>query len=438
MCLEHRILQLFRRSGPLIECVSNCLRRQSVLTLGLHLLRDTYTPTVTHAPIGLYIHVPFCTVKCSYCDFNSFAGIDDLQGEWLTAALTELTLWSPRLQGRAISTVFVGGGTPSLLPGDSVRQLLDAIRAQVRLATDAEITLEANPESVEPDRLTSYRESGVNRISMGVQSLDSSELVFLDRIHSAERAEQAFAEIRDAGFDNVNLDLIYGLPGQSLETWQSTLERVLTWSRNGPDHISCYALTVEEGTPLAARVASGRVTEADPDHVAEIADWTAARLTSAGYEQYETSNYARNDLACQHNLIYWRNQEYAAIGPGAHGYVDGIRFHVVRSPRVYIDRLRGQSLTSTAPEGLPSPAIAGAERVDAREDIIDTLTSGLRLVEGVDESSLAETYAEFRPTLDWAVNQGLAERTEGRLRLTKRGHAVANEVFVRLLDPVLG
>ena len=386
-------------------------------------------------PLGLYIHVPFCTVKCSYCDFNSYAGIEDLQSEWEAAALTELSLWTPRLRDRRISTVFIGGGTPSLLPGESVRLLLDAIRSQLRLAPDAEITLEANPESVRPDRLESYQASGVNRISMGVQSLDASELVFLDRIHGADRAEAAFAEIRAAGFDNVNLDLIYGLPGQSLETWQSTVNQVLNWCGDGPDHISCYALTVEEGTPLAARVASGRVIEADQDHVAEIADWTAERLEQAGFEQYETSNYARNGLSCRHNLIYWRNQEYAAIGPGAHGFIDGIRFHVVRSPRVYIDRLQHRGTSSDGPEGLPSPAIAGAERVGELDHVIDALTSGLRLVEGIEEGSLPDVYAQVRPVLDWAVEHGLAQRRSGRLSLTKRGHAVANEIFVRLLEP---
>ena len=185
-------------------------------------------------PLGLYIHVPFCTVKCSYCDFNSYAGIEDMQSEWETAALTELSLWAPRLRDRKISTVFIGGGTPSLLPGESVAGLLDLIRSEMQLDPDAEVTLEANPESVDPERLEAYRSSGVNRISMGVQSLNSSELVFLDRIHSADRAMQAFGEIRDAGFDNVNLDLIYGLPGQTLETWQTTLEQVLTWVGMAP------------------------------------------------------------------------------------------------------------------------------------------------------------------------------------------------------------
>ena len=390
---------------------------------------------MSNQPLGLYIHVPFCTVKCSYCDFNSYAGIENMQAEWEQAALTELSLWAPRLNGREISTVFIGGGTPSLLPGESIKRLLDSIRSQIRLASDAEITLEANPESVHPERLAAYRDSGVNRISMGVQSLDTSELVFLDRIHSASRAEEAFAEIRAAGFDNVNLDLIYGLPGQSLATWQSTLNQVLCWSGDGPDHISCYALTVEEGTPLAARVAAGRIIEADPDHVAEIADWTADRLAAAGFEQYETSNYARNGLMCQHNLIYWHNQEYAAIGPGAHGFIDGVRFHVVRSPKAYIDRLSDANAPFEGEQGLPSPAIAGAEQVGELENIVDTLTSGLRLMEGVDESVLPAAYQQIRPVLDWAVENALAQRQAGRLSLTKRGHEVANEIFVRLLTP---
>lgn len=395
---------------------------------------ETYTRGVNDSPLGFYVHVPFCTVKCSYCDFNSYAGIDDMQAEWLAAALVETKLWAPRLMGRRVSTIFIGGGTPSLLPGDSVSRLLDEVRRRIDVDQDAEITLEANPESVEPERLNAYREAGVNRISMGVQSLEASELVFLDRIHSAARAEWAFEAIRSAGFDSVNLDLIYGLPGQSLETWQSTVEQVLGWNGHGPDHLSCYALTVEEGTPLAARATAGRVIEADPDLVADIADWTSERLMRAGFEQYETSNYARDGLRCEHNLIYWRNQEYAAIGPGAHGFVDGVRYQVVRSPRIYIDRLCSEQESEPVPEGLPSPAIVGAERPSERENLIDTLTSGLRLMDGVDESSLPDTYDEFRPTLDWAVDSGLAQRADGRLCLTRRGHAVANEIFVRLLE----
>ena len=390
-------------------------------------------PPSAPRPLGLYIHVPFCTVKCAYCDFNSYAGIEDLEGAWLEAVLRELELWAARLAGRPVSTVFVGGGTPSLAAAETMARLLEAVRAQVRLAEGAEISLEANPESVEAEKLAVYRELGVNRLSMGVQSLDAGELQFLDRLHSAARAAEAFKLIREAGFTNVNVDLIYGLPNQTLQTWQSTLEQVLTWGGDGPDHLSCYALTVEEGTPLASRVAAGRVREAESDHVAELAEWTARRLVRAGYEQYETSNYARDGLRCEHNLIYWRNQEYAAIGPGAHGYVEGVRYQVVRSPRQYIQRLRTDSSVELS-AGLPSPAIVEAERVSAWDDLLDTLTSGLRLFEGLEEAALPPLYAALRPTLDWAVAHGLAERAGGRLRLTARGHAVANEVFVRLLE----
>ena len=394
------------------------------------------------APLGLYVHVPFCTVKCSYCDFNSYAGIEDMQSAWLEAALREITLWSPSVVEREITSIFIGGGTPSLLEGESIQRLLDHTRSRLRIAGDAEITLEANPESVQLERLQAYRAAGVNRVSMGVQSLHAAELVFLDRIHSADRAEAAFSDIRRAGFDNVNVDLIYGLPGQSLESWQDTLERVIAWrdrqdmqdrQDSGPDHISCYALTVEAGTPLAARVAAGRVIEADPDRVADIADWTAQRLSEAGYEHYETSNYARRGRQCLHNLTYWRNQEYLAIGPGAHGFVDGVRYQVVRSPRLYIDRVAAAQAEPLLVD-LPSPAIEAAERVSEWDHLIDTLTSGLRLMEGVELASLPSLAERLRPTIDWAVANGLAQEHRGRLSLSKRGHAVANEVFVRLLE----
>ena len=398
---------------------------------------EAYTRSVTDDPLGLYVHVPFCTVKCAYCDFNSYAGINDLQDAWLRSVLRELSLWAPRVAGRPISTVFIGGGTPSLLPGEDVATLLDAIRHDYALNCDAEITLEANPESVESLRMRRYREAGVNRISMGVQSLDASELVFLDRLHSASRAESAFAEIREAGFENINVDLIYGLPHQTLQTWQSTLEQVLQWSGDGPDHLSCYALTVEEGTPLALRVANGQVIEADSDRVAAIADWTIARLADAGYERYETSNYARTGRECRHNLIYWRTQEYLAVGPGAHGFVDGVRYQVDRSPRRYIDQLSLTEGAQAQPHGLPSPAILEAESVSECDHLLDTLTSGLRLMAGIDEQALPDSYVQLRPVIEWAIDQGLAQRSQGQLSLTTRGHAVANEIFVRLVDPSL-
>ena len=390
-------------------------------------------------PLSLYIHVPFCTVKCAYCDFNSYAGLEPLTGDWLGAALRELELWSAhatrQAAGRGVATIFIGGGTPSLLEGEQVARLLDTARRCFAVAPDAEITLEANPESVRVERMRDYRVAGVNRVSMGVQSLDADELRFLDRLHSAERAEQAFSEIRAAGFDNVNLDLIYGLPQQRFATWRSTLERVAAWR---PEHLSCYALTVEEGTPLAARVAAGAVVEADPDVVAEISAWTARRLSEAGYAHYETSNYALPDRECRHNLNYWRCGDYIGVGPGAHGCFAGRRYSVARRPAAYIRKLASGA---SGPSGLPSPAIEDAEPITEIDALVDALTLGLRLAEGVDEEALKrrypDAYGRIEAVVEWAVGAALAEREGGRLRLTERGQAVANEVFVRLVEPSL-
>ena len=395
----------------------------------------TVQPQPTAPPLSLYVHVPFCTVKCAYCDFNSYAALEHLTGDWLAALLRELELWSERAANRRLETVFIGGGTPSLLEGEQITRLLDAARRCFDIAADAEITLEANPESVSEARMRGYRAAGVNRVSMGVQSLDADELRFLDRLHSAERAEQALSEIRSAGFDNVNLDLIYGLPKQRFETWRTTLERVAAWR---PEHLSCYALTVEDGTPLAARVAAGAVVEADPDVVAEISTWTAARLAEAGYEHYETSNYSLPGRECRHNLNYWRCGDYIGVGPGAHGCFDGRRYSVVRRPAAYI---RALATHTAGPDGLPSPAIEEVEAVTDRDAVIDALTLGLRLREGVDESRLRErhpdAFAAAAPAIGWALSASLLERRGGRLRLTPRGQAVANEVFVRIVDPSL-
>ena len=390
---------------------------------------------MTAPPLSLYIHVPFCTVKCAYCDFNSYAALEHLTGGWLDAALRELELWSGRAAGRRVETIFIGGGTPSLLEGEQVARLLDAARLHFTVAADAEITLEANPESVRLERMRDYRAAGVNRVSMGVQSLDADELRFLDRLHSAERAEQALSEIRSAGFENVNLDLIYGLPHQRFETWRNTLERVSAWR---PQHLSCYALTVEDGTPLAARVAAGAVVEADSDAVAEISAWTAQHLTATGYRHYETSNYALPGRECRHNLNYWRCGDYIGIGPGAHGCVDGLRYSVVRRPAAYIRKLAS---AEQAASELPSPAIEDIEPIAEQDALVDALTLGLRLTEGVDEHDLKQrhptAYARVEAAIKWALSTNLCERRAGRLRLTKRGHAVANELFVRLVDPSL-
>ena len=391
-------------------------------------------PTIAPDPVSVYVHVPFCTVKCAYCDFNSYAGMEEAIPAWESALLTELHGWAAAVAGRPVPTVFIGGGTPSLLEGASIGRILDAVRAGYALDDDAEITLEANPESVRAERLAAYRAAGVNRLSLGVQSLDPGELIFLDRLHDAERAHDAFATARAAGFDNINCDLIFGLPGQSPESWRRSLEGVATW---GPDHLSCYGLTVEEGTPLAQRVAEGRVTEADPDVVAEMSEWTEERLAALGYRQYEISNWARadgagRDRACRHNLVYWRQGDYVGVGPGAHGFVDGVRYAVERSPARYAAALAGGGADGRA-------AVVSEETVEPATAAVDAAVLGLRLNAGIDEAALRSrhgaAWAVVEPGLRWGEESGLLERSDGRLRLTRRGRRLANEVFVRVVAP---
>ena len=392
------------------------------------------TPTSAPTPAGLYLHVPFCTVKCAYCDFNSYAGIDAQIPAWEAALLDELRRWAPVLAGRPVPTLFFGGGTPSLLEGASVARILETVRDRYALAHDAEITLEANPESVRPQRLRAYRAAGVNRISIGAQSFHDDELRWLDRLHSAADVRAAVEAARGAGFQNLSLDLIFGLPGQPLARWAATLDSALGLA---PDHLSCYGLTVEEGTPLAERVRRGEEQEADPDTVAEMAEFTEERLQRAGYHQYEISNYARPGRECRHNLVYWRHGEYVGVGPGAHGFVDGVRYAVERSPTRYIEALRHAG----GVEGLPSPAVVSREELDEKTAALDTLVLRLRLNEGVSvedyRAAHPAAWDRYSPALAWAESEALLHRRDGRLHLTPRGRGLSNEVFVRLLEPSL-
>ncbi|MCH7484619.1 MAG: radical SAM family heme chaperone HemW, partial [Chloroflexi bacterium] len=264
------------------------------------------------AALSLYLHIPFCSLKCSYCDFNSYAKLDDLVPDFVDALCTELALWAPIVRRRPVETVFFGGGTPSLLSLPHIERIMTTLRDRYALANGAEITLEANPGTVDRDYFAGILAAGVNRLSIGFQSLHDDELAALDRIHSAAEAVQCYRWARDAGFRRVNLDLIYGLPGQLMASWQETVERTMELA---PEHVSAYALTVEDGTKLAYDVEHGTVPPPDGDLQAEMYEWTGQRLSEAGYQQYEISNWSRPGEECRHNLIYWRNGEWLALRP---------------------------------------------------------------------------------------------------------------------------
>lgn len=334
-----------------------------------------------------------------------------------------------------VHTVFFGGGTPSLLPADQLARVLDAIRAVYHLDTDAEISLEANPGTLVAQQLDQLRRAGFNRISFGVQSADPTELRLLERGHDFIDVIRAVQWARQAGFDNLNLDLIFALPGQTLPRWQRNLEHALSLN---PEHLSLYALSIEHGTPFRAMAGRGLFPLADPDLAANMYEHAMQRLNGAGYEHYEISNWARRapdgqPLACRHNLQYWRNQPYIGFGAGAHGWVAGCRTMNVLGPAAYIERLHKPEAAFDFPR---TPASLTAQRVDAQRAMGDTMMMGLRLLEeGVSDGEFAARFGQpldavYGPAIERLEAQQLLEHAApDRLRLTVRGRLLGNQVF---------
>ncbi len=386
--------------------------------------------------LSLYIHIPFCQRKCPYCDFNTYAGLNRLFDPFTAALAQEITLAGAGRGRPAARTLFLGGGTPTVLPPDRLALVLDACRAAFDLLPDAEITSEANPGTVDADRFAALRRLGINRLSMGVQSFDPAELAFLGRIHSAGEAVAAMDAARAAGFDNINLDFIYGLPRQSPATWRSTLSRAIDLA---PEHISLYSLTIEEGTPFGDWAAAGRLAQPSPDLAADLYEIADELLASAGYLQYEISNWAKpgqsTDLpitdphfACRHNLTYWRNEPYLGFGPGAHSSENGRRWAAVRPVPGYIERIaRGDGVVDFV------------EEIDQRLGMGETMMLGLRLVrEGVTFERFQRQHGRsllevFGAEIERLERLRLLERLPDRVRLTPAARLVGNQVFAAFL-----
>ena len=389
---------------------------------------------MTPDSIGLYIHIPFCTAKCGYCDFNSYAGHEHMIPSYGGTLVKDARLWTGAVRGRQIETVFFGGGTPSLTPAPEMGMILDSLRDIFGFAPDAEISLEANPGSLSMEYLRDLRTIGFNRLSIGVQSFDDEELRALDRIHSGDDAKDAYEAARAAGFENVNIDLIYGLPEQPLEAWRRTLEQALAL---GPEHLSLYALTVEEGTPLARDVARGRVPTPDADSQADQYEFTQDRLDAAGYEHYEISNWARPGRGCRHNLLYWQNREYLGLGAGAHSHLSGVRFSTVLLPNRYVELVEESAAGIEDGRGTMRHVV-GAEAITPELAMADTLILGLRLIDGIAFAEFTcshgrDVHDVYGEVISEFVGYGLLEETATHLRLTRRGRLLSNELFQRLL-----
>ncbi|HET9914737.1 MAG TPA: radical SAM family heme chaperone HemW [Anaerolineales bacterium] len=439
-------------------------------------------------PYSLYLHIPFCVHRCAYCDFNTYAGQEDMIPAYVEALTREINFVGNQLQTAqfpnlpstkspnhqiTVHTIFFGGGTPSLLFPKQFASILGAIRNNFILTSDAEITIEANPGTVSYENLLELRRVGINRISYGVQSANTEELRMLERAHNFFDVIEAVTSARKAGFDNLNLDLIYGLPAQTLSTWQTTVKRILDLH---PEHISAYALTLEHGTPFGRWSSKGLLPLPDPDLAADMYEWAGEMFEANGYTQYEISNWAKtndkgkmqNDeyksvhssfcihysqFECRHNLQYWRGLPYLAFGAGAHGYANGYRYSNVLRIKTYVDRL-----TNSQPASYQfplSPATVNHHKQSLKDDMSEFMMTGLRLTqEGISEKEFQKRFGRsmfevYGKEIDELLKSGLiefpspiraaqsnSENEAGRgdgIRLTKRGRLLGNQVFMRFI-----
>ena len=373
--------------------------------------------------LGIYIHIPFCRSKCDYCDFYSLAGREGQMDQYQKALLAHIRETAPLAQGIAVDTIYFGGGTPSFYGAKRIRELLAAVHKLFQVEKGAEVTVECNPDSVDLKSLRLLRKAGVNRLSLGMQSAQAEELRRIHRIHTPQQTDLATELARKAKFSNVSLDLIYGLPGQTMESWKATVEHALSLL---PQHLSCYGLKVEEGTPLARRVEAGEVLP-DDDQQADLYLWTVGRLERAGYPQYEISNFAKPGYESRHNLRYWLTRPYIGFGPGAHSDFGGRRYSFVRNLDAYIQGvLEGGNV------------IDSSELIPQRERCGEYLMLRLRTVRGIDGQEYRRTYfMDFAPLearLREFAAQGWAEEAEGRWHFTPKGFLVSNQLIGDLLE----
>ncbi|MGK2877652.1 MAG: radical SAM family heme chaperone HemW [Solirubrobacterales bacterium] len=374
-------------------------------------------------PFGIYLHVPFCSTRCGYCDFNTYVPGEDgaAQSGFMEAAIAELDL-AARVLGDGtptVDTVFVGGGTPSILPAEDLAALLGAVRGRFGLSDGVEVTTEANPESVDPAKFAALRDAGFTRVSLGMQSAVPSVLKTLDRVHTPGRPEEAVREARAAGFDQVSLDLIYGTPGETADDWRTSLEAALSAE---PDHISTYSLIVEPGTRMAAQVARGELIVPGEDAIVDRFETAERVLADAGMDWYETCSWATGpDAYCRHNLGYWSGGNWWGIGPGAHSHVGGVRWWNVLHPRAW----GGKSKNGISPA-------AARETADEESKRLEAVMLGLRLREGVALDVLTE---EGRAAAAQNLAAGMLEPADhagGRAVLTLKGRLMADPVTVDL------
>jgi len=374
----------------------------------------------------LYVHVPFCEKKCHYCDFTSYAGLNHLASPYVTALLNEIKAFGQSLDSPRLKSVYFGGGTPSILPLRAVDEIMGRVAESFSLDQDAEVSMEVNPGTVNISKLLSYRKSGINRLSVGAQSFNDAILRTLGRIHTSSQISYTVKSARSAGFRNINLDLMFALPGQDLIEWGNSLKRAVSLN---PEHISTYNLVIEEGTPFHDRKPSLPLPTEDEECL--MYQDAIETLTASGFEHYEISNFARSGYRCRNNMTYWNNEEYIGAGAGATSYINMSRFSNTRSVEEYI-----KSWSAPHPENLKNKYEKGLRT--AEQELSETMFLSLRLVGGIDLIKLKNRYggaliSRYNDTVKELADDGLVELSGSKLKLTRRGLFLANEVFEKFV-----
>lgn len=378
--------------------------------------------------LELYIHIPFCVKKCAYCDFLSGPASNQQIEEYVQALIEEIRYYKEFVKKYEVSTVFWGGGTPSLLTGEQMKALMEALGQTFFIRQNAEITMEANPGTVTVEKLLACQKAGINRISFGLQSVNNEELKMLGRIHTYEEFLESYEAARKAGFQNINVDLISAIPKQTVSSWEQTLQTIISLQ---PEHISAYSLIVEEGTTFAKLYGEGCKLEhllPTEEEERRMYERTEELLREAGYHRYEISNYAKEGYECQHNLGYWERKEYLGLGLGASSLIEETRFHNTDEMEEYLRDASNPILLRRE-----------QEKLDRQEQMEEFVFLGLRKIRGIQEEKFAEMFGEdiwdcYGKNLERVIKEGLLEREEGVLRLTRKGIDVSNYVFYEILS----
>jgi oxygen-independent coproporphyrinogen III oxidase len=375
-------------------------------------------------PLGIYIHIPYCLHKCGYCDFNSHPENREESEIYVGALLSEIEHYAPKLAGQAVPTLFFGGGTPTLLPPSSLDKILGKVKQHYNLTKDCEITIEANPATIKQETLEQIRSSGFNRISIGVQSFDIDELKLLERVHNEEEIHTTVDRARLAGFNNLSLDLMSGLPDQSTEKWHSHLRQALD---KKPDHISAYGLTIEPATSFFKLQERGLLTLPPEETQLEMFQASIETLQSAGYEQYEISNFSKPGFECRHNLNYWDNGEYLGLGAGASSYINGERFKNINLPSRYIRDVQAKG-----------SAVESTEKLELLHAMGETIMLGLRVLKGIPidkfEARFHISFSNvYGKVIDPLLSDGLITLNQNRMALSRKGLFLADSVILKFL-----